>query len=110
MNRRKAIGILAGSTSAFFLGMAQAAKKKKGKKKKGGNKGGGNNNQAKKLSGKVLLVEEKITRIYKLAGGSIYSFAKSVEDKVKKYEGQNVTIYGRVENGRIVTVEAITAS
>ena len=106
MNRRKAMGVILGGTSAVMLGVAEGAKKKKKKKKGNGKK---DTNEAKKLSGTVVLTKENITNIYKLAGGKIYSFAKAVEDKVKKYEGQNVTVYGRVEKDRIVTVEAITA-
>lgn len=107
INRRKAMGVIFGSTSALFLGISEGANKKKGKGK--GNNKKKDTNEAKKLTGKVILTKENITNTYKLAGGKIYSFAKAVEGKVKAYEGQNVTVYGRVERDRIVTIEAVTS-
>lgn len=109
-NRRKAIGMILGSTSALFLGISEGANKKKGKGKGKGKKKKNDTNEAKKLSGTIILTKENITNTYKLAGGKIYSFAKAVENKVKSFEGKKVTVYGRVEKDRIVTIEAITSS
>ena len=106
INRRKAINLILSGTSALMIGIVDAKKKKKGGKKGGGKKGG---NQARKLQGTIVQSKENITTTYKLAGSTIYSFARSVEDKVKEYEGQEVTVYGRVERDRIVTVELVTS-
>ena len=109
ISRRKAMGVIFGSSSALLLGITEGANKKKGKGKGKGNNKKKDTNEAKKLTGKVILTKENITNTYKLAGGKIYSFAKAVEGKVKAYEGQNVTVYGRVERDRIVTIEAVTS-
>ena len=109
MSRRRALGVIMGGTSAAMLGVVEGAKKNKKNKKKKGN-GKKDTNEAKKLTGTIVLTKENITNIYKLTGSKVYSFAKAVEGKIKQYEGQKVTVYGRVEKDRIVTIEVVTVS
>ena len=115
MNRRSSFKLIMAGTLAVVAGVEGAKKKNKkkgkGNKKGGGKKGGGNRTSQKdmKISGEIVLVEEDITRLYKIVGGKVYSFARSVEDKVKSYVGQKVTVHGRVYNDRIMAIEVVVA-
>lgn len=112
MNRRKVMKVILGSAPALLLGVTMEAKGKKGKKGKKGEKGekGAGSNEAKKLSGKIILITEKITKSYKLAGGKVYTIARAVEGKISAFEGQTVTLYGRVVGDRIISIEVVTSN
>lgn len=106
MNRRSSLKLIMVMTLAIVAGV-EGAKKKKNKKKKGGGKK--NSQVSKKISGEIVLVKENITNLYKIVSGStVYSFARSAEDKIKGHVGQNVTVYGRVLDERIMTIELVT--
>ena len=107
MNRRQAVAFI--FSSVLFSGLPSSFAKKKKKKKKKKNKGRVKKTvTSKKISGEVILSKENITKTYKLLGTNSYCISKAVEGKVSSYVGQNVTIFGKVVNDKIITIEAIT--
>ncbi len=121
MNRRKAVSLLTTSAFTFIIGSLSADNKKKNKNKnknknkKKNNKPANNkkkedDNKPKKLSGKITLVQDKISLIYKLEGSKTYSFSKTLEEKIIPFKDQRVNISGVVDGDRIITVESIKAA
>lgn len=105
MNRRQAIGII--FSSILVSGLTSYGKKKKRKNKKQGSVKKAVT--AQKISGEVVLSEESMTKTYKILGAKSYCFSKAVEGKITSYVGQNITIFGKVVNDKIITIEAVSA-
>lgn len=123
LKRRQAIILLSASALTFLSGSLFSADKKKNNKKNDNKKKNNNkknnkpdnkkkedNNKPQNLSGKIILVEEDISRIYKLAGPKKYSFSKTLEDKISPFLDQEVTLSGVVDGDRIITIESIKAA
>lgn len=84
-------------------------KKKKGNKKK--KKGSSvKKNVAQKINGEIILSNENITKTYKIVGAKAYCFSKAVEGKISNYVGENVTVFGKVANHKVITIEAVKIS
>ena len=100
MNRRQAIGIIFSSILVSGLTSYGKNKKRRGPVKK--------TVTAQKISGEVVLSEESMTKTYKILGAKSYCFSKAVEGKITSYVGQHVTIFGKVVNDKIITIEAVS--
>lgn len=105
MNRRQAIGIIFSSILVSGLTSYGKKKKRKNKKRRGPVK---KTVTAQKISGEVVLSEESMTKTYKILGAKSYCFSKAVEGKITSYVGQHVTIFGKVVNDKIITIEAVS--
>lgn len=108
MNRRTALNIIfvgiIGSTLTFSYG------KKKSKKNKRKNVPSKKQIKTQKISGEIILSNENMTKTYKLVGAKSYCISKAVEGKVSSYVGEKITVYGKVVNEKIITIEAVTSS
>lgn len=84
------------------------------KKKKGKGKGKPNSSKVAKnmvLKGKVVLVEMKLTRLYKiLTPKGAYTFARALDGKIKIHLDRNVTVYAKVKEDTVHIIEAINTS
>ena len=120
MNRRTSIKIIAAASFSLISGGLAAKKKKNNKKggsKKGKNnkKGGGRKNNNKKnepkvmsLSGEITVSEDGITKTYQIKSGKVYSFSRTLVDKIGYYLGQTVSLRCKVTENRIIAIDSVS--
>lgn len=107
MNRRTALNIIFVGIIGSTLTYSYGKKKKKNKRK---NVPAKKQITTQKISGEIILSNENMTKTYKLVGAKSYCISKAVEGKVSSYVGEKITVYGKVVNEKIITIEAVTSS
>ncbi|MCH2209526.1 MAG: hypothetical protein MK132_27200 [Lentisphaerales bacterium] len=84
--------------------------KKKGKKKKKDKDDDKKTDKVenKKLKGTIIVETRGITKSYKFLSDKAYTISKSLQSKVKDFEGMQVTIFGSFFQSKVLTIAGVT--